>query len=303
VADADVAADPVSIEVMGGQDIAGNALEAAPPQSTFAVDTMNPKVLAVAASDEKIEDLDAGKQLTLTVQFSEAMDLDVDPAIALPSILASTLLPSGGAWKDESTYRAIYDIHDADALELGADIQVTGACDEAGNLQINCDELDVFDVEMKAPRTETIPAIQVIPAGSAGEDAFLDRCLDLKEGEEPPRIGCRALAAMYEIGESVSGGCILQDEEGRPLRASYVHVFIYTIDPTTRPEGIVLLDHWIAHYDTRFFGYCFAWNTMEQEPGYYDIYLAFPDGSGEVRRIQLVEPEDDGETTARSPER
>ncbi|MBE0636536.1 hypothetical protein IH601_11115 [Candidatus Bipolaricaulota bacterium] len=133
------------------------------------------------------------------------------------------------------------------------------------------------------------PAEFVVTALGAG-GTFLDRCLDLAEGEEPPMAGLCPLAAVYEVGDLVTGACSIDDEAGSAMRATYIHVYIYSADIAPRPEVITLLDHWTVHYDQSAGGYAYSWDTAGYEPGFYDIYLSFADGSSQTCRIQLVEP-------------
>ena len=120
--------------------------------------------------------------------------------------------------------------------------------------------------------------------------SFLDRCLDLAEGEEAPMAGLCPLSAIYSVGELVTGSCSICDLSGSVVRGSYVHVYAYSVDIAARPEEKTLLDHWTVHFDATTGTYSYSWDTTETAPGTYDIYLAFPDGSGHTCRVQLTEP-------------
>ncbi len=290
VADANDDIENIAVDVTGAQDFCGNVQTNYPPENEFGIDTRNPAVLVVSTSDVWIDDLDTDDQLTLSVHYSETMDTGLDPVITLPPSLAATLIPNVDGWTDGTTYEAIYDIDDADALELGVDIQVDGAVDMKGNAQDIYNGLDQFDVDMLNPSPWAAPTIQIVAAGAAGNGTFLDRYLDLGEGEEPPIAGLSALAAVYEVGELISGRCLLLDDCDRLLRGSYLHIYIYSVDAEARPEGIVLVEHWTVHYTGDCAGYCFAWDSAGRPPGYYDVRLFFPDGSAHVCRIQLVNP-------------
>ena len=101
-------------------------------------------------------------------------------------------------------------------------------------------------------------------------------------------IGEQPLAAVYEVGEMVTGACAILDDDGRNLSASYVHIYVYSVDLSTRPETVVLLDHWIIHRDRPSFEHHIEVPTDVLDPGYYDIYLSFPDGSSETLRIEII---------------
>jgi hypothetical protein len=142
--------------------------------------------------------------------------------------------------------------------------------------------------------TSTAPLeIEIIPAGAASPDDFLDVVLPLVEGEAPAMSGLQPLAAVHNVGASVTGGCqVLFVSEPFPLfPLSGVHVYIYSVDISTRPESVVLLDHWMATYDRATREYQFSWNTNGLTAGYYDLRLSFEDGSSQTFRIQLTSSE------------
>jgi hypothetical protein len=168
-----------------------------------------------------------------------------------------------------------------DSFRLGTTTVTYTATDLLGNVTTA-----MFDVVV----VEDEPALVIEPAGESG--TFLDRCLDLAEGEEPPMAGLCPLAAVYEIGDLVTGACSIMNPGGQPARGSYVHVFVYSVDIEVRPEGVILLDHWVVRYDRDAGGYAFSWDTTDIAPGYYDVYLSFADGSGHTCRIQITGPDE-----------
>jgi len=166
-----------------------------------------------------------------------------------------------------------------DRFPVGTTTVTYTATDLLGNVSTALFDVIVAEEEL---------SLAVTPAGDAG--AFLNRCLDLGEGEEPPMIGERPLTAIYELGELVSGACNVCDLGGRTVRGSFVHVYVYSVDVVVRPEELALVAHWTVHYDVDTRCYTFSWDTADVEPGYYDIRLFFADGSSHTCRIQLVEP-------------
>jgi len=284
----------VDMHLETAYDLAGNLIEPSPTVNSdaFVVDTENPTVANVVVSDDWLDALDDGETFMVTVDFSEAMTTDgsADPTIAFTPNVATTLTISTEAWIDGDTWEVVYDVADTNAVDLGVDVRITGGKDAVGNAQVALDDPDRFDIDMVTPPPGTLPTIVVTPAGAAGDGAFLDRCLSLDEGEEPPMVGLCPLSAIYSVGEIISGRCLLSDDDGTPLRGSYVHVYVYAVDPSTRPETLVLIDHWTIHYEGDCGGYCFTWDSSEQFPGYYDVRLSFPDASAHTCRIQLTEP-------------
>jgi len=211
-------------------------------------------------------------------------------------IKAETFTPADVAIGGTATAGAVTvtEIAPNDGTTFGVSIVVTGdgtviptipagvVEDIAGNMN-NASTSDDNKVTCLLP-------LKVALTRSAGEGSFLDRCLDLEEGEEPPMVGLRPLTAIYEAGEAVSGACLILNPGGQPVRGSYIHVYIYWVNLEERPETVALLDHWIVRYDPEAGAYCYSWDTTETAPGTYDICLAFADGSGHTCRIQLTEP-------------
>ena len=75
VTDANVGVNAVTVGVSGAQDAAGNAQQTYTAATEFEIDTVNPTVTDVTASDLVITDVDAGTgTLSIAVTFSEAMD-------------------------------------------------------------------------------------------------------------------------------------------------------------------------------------------------------------------------------------
>ncbi|MFC2095510.1 beta strand repeat-containing protein [Candidatus Bipolaricaulota bacterium] len=292
ILDSGADANSVTIDVAEAQDVNGNTQADYAAVGEFEIDTLNPTVSSVTVSDLLIDDGDIGTSFKLTVNFSEGMITNgsADPVLIFTPVVPTTLAFSSQSWLNASTFEVVYDILDADLVQLGVDINVDGGADAAGNAQVAFGAVDQFDIDTLNPPPGTIV---ITPMGTTCDGSLLDRCLLLEEGENPPMVGLCELTAIYEIGEEVTGGCLLSRPNGSTLRGSFVHVYIYTVDPEARPEEVALLEHWIASYDTDYYGYCFAWDTVEQLPGYYDVHLFFPDASSTTFRIQLIEPADD----------
>jgi len=280
----------VTVDVAGAKDVAGNDQQPYTAADEFDIDTRNPIVSSLRISDSWIDDLDIGLTFTVTIDFSDDMDGGTDPTIIFTPAIDTTLTLSSNSWLDINTFEAIYNVADANRVELDIDISVTGAIDAVGNAQVAFNALDEFDIDTVNPAPGTVHPLLIAPIGSTGGGAFLDRCLDLEEGEEPPMIGLRPLAATYEVGEAVTGACSILNLARNVVWGSYVHVFIYAVDIEVRPEALSLLDHWVVRYDRDRDGYSYSWDTAEYSPGYYDVYLSFRDGSGHTCRIQLSEP-------------
>ncbi|MFC2082980.1 hypothetical protein ACFLSG_02960 [Candidatus Bipolaricaulota bacterium] len=135
------------------------------------------------------------------------------------------------------------------------------------------------------------PPLSFVITGLGPEGALLDQPLDLAEGEDPPMVGLSPLAAIYDVGDLVTGACSIDDEAGRTVRGTGIHVYIYSVDIEPRPEVVTLLDHWtVNQYDSVRGGYGYSWDTSGYAPGYYDVHLSFADGTSHTCRTQLTAP-------------
>jgi hypothetical protein len=135
------------------------------------------------------------------------------------------------------------------------------------------------------------PCPVVVPTGDAGEGMFLDRGLDLSEGEEAPIAGELPLSAIYTVGETVTGSCRILDADGERPVISYVHVYIYSVNIAARPNYRHLVDHWMAPHDWDTREYIIEWDTTDQTAGYYDVRFFFESQTSTSLRIEIVAPE------------
>jgi len=279
----------VTIDITGAKDVAGNDQQPYTAADEFDIDTQNPIVTSLRISSPWVDDRDVGLTFTVTVDFSEDMDGETDPTIIFTPAIDTALSLSGDSWLDANTFEAIYDVADANLVEPGIDINVSGSRDLMGNIQVVYDAIDQFDVGTLNPLPVTVPDIAITPMGTAGASAFLDRRLELGEGEEPPMAGLRQVTAIYGVGEAVTGACSILNPSGNVAWGSYIHVFIYAVNIEVRPEALILLDHWVVRYDRDRGGYSFSWDTAEYALGYYDVYLSFANASSHTCRIHLIE--------------
>ena len=285
--DANVDLDSVSVDVTGGADKNGNPQENHDPVGEFGVDTLNPVVSGVTVSDPMLTQSDTGGLFTVTVDFSESMDLGDDPTIVFVPALPTTLSLASEGWVDTTTYEAVYDIADDDVIEESVGIRVSGASDVLGNGQIAHTSDRSFAVDTVTRERDDLI---VIPAGSGGGVGFLDRWLDLEEGEEPPILGTLPLSAVYEIGETITGACTLTCSTGESVRDSRVFLYLYRTSIAGMVESREPVLIRVIRCDRDLGAYCFEIGTAELEPGIYDIYLGFEDGTEEILRIELIAP-------------
>ena len=131
-----------------------------------------------------------------------------------------------------------------------------------------------------APTPVSDPSIVAMTVVDADPSGYLDVVLPVVEGEDPVMAGLRPLAAIHTVGDTITGGST----------SGPIHVYVYSVDITTTPETIVLIDHWMSSFDRMTYKHVFSWDTAGLAPGYYDVRLSF--GTTAVQfRIQLTAAE------------
>ena len=138
--------------------------------------------------------------------------------------------------------------------------------------------------EVAAPE----PTMTIVPAGDGGEGQILDLPLPEDANGDPVMLGALRLSGEFPGGDTITGGLRILDGAGNPIRASYVGVFVYSVDITSVPEARTLLTHWRVVFDFATESYDFEWDTEDVLPGVYDIYFTFEDGSTQIRRVRLI---------------
>ncbi|WP_345689307.1 hypothetical protein, partial [Novipirellula caenicola] len=161
VADADVELADVLVDVSGAQDVAGNTMVAETGISSGTeVDTVAPATVTVNASfgDPLINEADDTATVTLTVNFSEAMDTGVAPVIATNAGTTLTS-PTNGQWTDSTTYTLDFTVADANVELADVLVDVSGAQDVAGNTMVAETGISSgTEVDTVAPATVTVNA-------------------------------------------------------------------------------------------------------------------------------------------------
>lgn len=118
----------------------------------------DPAVWSVVASDSLLSDADAGKLFTVTVNFTEAMDTEKSPSVALAPDVSASLGFSGGVWIDADTYQASYVVVDADCEVDAVAVSVSGATSILGNAQQEYIPQSEFEIDTLNPTVALIAA-------------------------------------------------------------------------------------------------------------------------------------------------
>src|SRR6185436_6179812 len=186
VADANLDVSGVTIDVTGAKDENGNGQTDYTPSAEFSIDTANPSVVSVDASDGLITDADTGlASFSVDVVFDQAMDTGVAPTLTFAPSVASTLSFSGGSWSgDGLTYTATYDVAGANLDVSGDTIDVTGAKDENGNGQSDYTPSAEFSIDTANPSVVSVDASDLLITdadtglASFSVDVVFDQAMD-----------------------------------------------------------------------------------------------------------------------------
>jgi len=166
-----------------------------------------------------------------------------------------------------------------DGVDVGVYEAITITVHDA---EANTDTIGPFSI--------TVALGEAAPAGAGDDGSFFDTPLDLPEGEEPPMIGTIPLAATFEIGEPITGGCRLLDAHGDAILGSSIEVKLCRVILGT-PEELEEVIRRIFRYDAEEGCYRFELETDELPPGIYDVRLVLPDGSEKILRVRLDAPQ------------
>lgn len=156
IADANETIMDVEVNITGGFNTMGVALEPALELGVFSVDTENPMATALMPSMDMLADANVGAgMLTMDIMFSEAMNTEMNPVIGFPmEDLSGTLMlnADNSMWSEDAmTFTAAFDVMDENVEILDADISVVMATDANGNVQIDYETADVVSVDTKNP--------------------------------------------------------------------------------------------------------------------------------------------------------
>jgi len=144
------------------------------------------------------------------------------------------------------------------------------------------------DGHLKVMRLVRAPSGLIVVA--AGAQGYLDQeAPDVAGGGGA--VGELEIAAVYVVGETISGCVFVCATDGEPLTHAYFPLTFYAValgeDFDTRQALFArTLGCWGEP------GYfCFDIDTGDLDPGYYDIRLGFPDGEVGWLRVEIVAAE------------
>ena len=121
------------------------------------VDTVNPSTMdAPDVSVDLVTDADNGSTLTVSFSFDEAMDQGIAPDVTFDPNVTSTLTSQTGRWTDAQTYVVDAVVADANFDADAVTIDITGAYDVAGNLQVDHTATVGLEIDTQNPTSSSI---------------------------------------------------------------------------------------------------------------------------------------------------
>jgi len=168
------------------------------------IDTDPPGVSSVVASPTVVSDADVGSgTFTVTVDFDEAMDTGVSPALGFAPSVSSTLSLAGGSWVDSDTFRATYNVADANTDVDSVTIDVTGAEDAAGNGQEDYTPESEFAIDTLNPTVSGVSAGDTLLTDSDAGGTFTVT-IDFSEDMETDGSADPSLTFNPSVGSTLS---------------------------------------------------------------------------------------------------
>lgn len=180
VVDENVEIDDLTITISDAQDEAGNALSAAFELGDVSIDTRNPQTVVLSANDYVIDLENVGDgSFSILAIFDENMNQNIDPFVLFPvenPNTTITLNSDASGWLNNTNFETVYNVSDAENTVENIDVVVTGAIDLAGNLLVQAEYTDFFDIDMTTVGVDGISedAINLFPNPvSGGQDLML----------------------------------------------------------------------------------------------------------------------------------
>lgn len=207
VIDGNIEMNNVIVLVQSAQDPDGNVVV---PMwnEPFSVDTDNPLITVLTASSTTInDDVAAGGILTVTFEFDQTMNTNVDPNIAVqPSGtgLAPNAMDSG--WQNANTYTASFQLTDENTAASVA-LNVSNALDMSGNDVSNGQQNNAVTLDTENPTVVALnPSYNVIGQAAAATGFYIDVVYSetMDQGFEPVLnfTGADVSAVLSLVSES-----------------------------------------------------------------------------------------------------
>jgi hypothetical protein len=225
--------ETVEVDISPGValDLGSNGNEAA---ATFSIsyDNADPQVDSIAPTPGLILDSTTGTgTFTLDINFTESMDQSVDPTVSFPAEdPTATISQDAGAsgWTDADTYRAVFDVTDAEENVSDVDVEIAGAEDTAGNTITAQTVNDLFTVDNDTPDLVNLSATRnPINEADAGQQVDITA-----EFDQAMDTGTTPTIAFNGGGSPSALDAALTDPEGWDSTTTYRWTYDITDDDT-----------------------------------------------------------------------
>ncbi|MFM7234269.1 MAG: DUF6851 domain-containing protein, partial [Flavobacteriales bacterium] len=143
----------------------------------------NPAHVSIVLADGVVSDVHVGTPWTVTATFDKEMDQSINPVLVLlNSDALASMLPSGGAWLNATTYEATFDIIDNNVTISNVTVSVQGAKDLDGissapgvSAQFN------IDTQNPTATAQVIGAENILNDAAAAQGSSIDLLINFSE--------------------------------------------------------------------------------------------------------------------------
>ena len=162
VLDDHIEVDSIEIQVLFGNDFAGNIQTPYTENTMISIDTKNPSITSFNVSSNI---LNIGDQIDMTLEFDEDMDtnqiisFEFNPFITAPVELVQT----NYAWMNTTNLNVAYELMNTDANPYYFDLNIIDGTDKAGNLLIPYGVDTVFTIPGSLGLENEMESIQLYP--------------------------------------------------------------------------------------------------------------------------------------------
>jgi hypothetical protein len=200
IADTNEEIQGIGVAISNVFDTAGNDMLPVEQPALFNIDTRNPAITAVVASNTLLNTSSVGSQaLSITLTFDEPMNTGVAPQLLFPTdnpMAALVLNTFATGWADDQTHITVYNQVNSSIELNNIQVEIANYTDLAGNAPEEAALGTVFSIDTKRPQVE-----QLTPTGVVLADA------DLSDG---------AFHVDVTFGESMNNAQILVQLTGAP---------------------------------------------------------------------------------------
>ena len=149
--DTDLELSDIDVSVLGIVDDAGNTSEQTDYTDEFSIDTKAPTISDVTINTTLINESETNNQLSIVIEYDEAMNEDLSTNVVFTPLTPSSLTPNGSTgWVNPQIFESLHDISDENEEEV-LSLQLSMAQDLAGNVANLWEEESAIIVDNRSP--------------------------------------------------------------------------------------------------------------------------------------------------------